>query len=375
MSNNAVMPLEDYKSTCNKIREKIGVIPVNINKQFSYAYGINEYDEELGVGTLIAGQKYNVVYAAVSSTSGEYVAENIVVKGVSTVGITIELTHPVDGVSTYNVYIYQFEDKIMAYCNYSYVADSSGLNISINSIDSIVSGELPGKIEKVYEAGKAQGTDEYWDLFTNYGARTFYGDGFRNSAFEYIRPTYKVVPTELGSAVRTFSNCKKLKKVEAEYFDFSKIKKATGSTTGFYNTFTACSALEEVEDVGLEGQRYFTSTFNWCGSLKKIARIGVSEDIVFNGTFDNCARLEDITFDGTISQNGLNLQDSKKLSKKTWQNIINSLSSTTTELSITGSLESVKKAFETSVGANDGDTSPEWEALESSKTNWIINLV
>lgn len=374
MSNNAVMPLADYVAACDKIREKTGVIPVNINKHFSYAYGIDEYDEELGVGTLAAGQKYNVVYDAVSSASGEYVAENIVVKGISTVGITIKLNHPMDG-STYNVYIYQFEDKIMAYCSFNYVADSAGLNISINSIDSIVSGELPGKIEKVYEAGKVQGTDEYWSLFTNYGARTFYGDSFRDSAFIYIRPAYKVVPTELGSAVRTFNNCKKLKKVEAKYFDFSKIKKATGSSTGFYNTFAACSLLEEIEDVGLEGQRYFTSTFNWCGSLKKIARIGVSEDTVFNGTFDNCASLEDITFDGTISQSGLNLQDSKKLSKKTWENIINSLSSTTTELSITGSLTSVKKAFETSAGANDGDTSPEWEALESSKTNWIINLV
>lgn len=228
--------------------------------------------------------------------------------------------------------------------------------------------------DKGEQAGKEQGTSEYWDLFQNYGERTLYRDAFIEWGGEHLRPKYKVVPTGSGSTVRVFYNNGKLKKIEAQYFDFTQTPRTTTSAEGFYYTFAQCSQLEEVEDVGIANQKYLTRTFSGCDNLKMIACIYVEADTVFNNTFQGCVSLEHVTFDGVIGQNGLNLSACTKLSKATWQNVISCLSATTTGLSITGSLESVKKAFETAPGANNGNTSDEWLALIATKPNWTITL-
>jgi hypothetical protein len=116
-------------------------------------------------------------------------------------------------------------------------------------------------------------------------------------------------------------------------------------------------------------------SFASCISLHTIAKITVDENTIFKGTFDGCTAIENLTIGGIIGQDGFNVQWSKKLSKASWISIINALSATATGKSITGSLESVQRAFETSAGAMDGDASAEWLNLIASKSNWTINLV
>ncbi len=231
-------------------------------------------------------------------------------------------------------------------------------------------GYTEGKADGIAEGKKSQ-YDEHWDNFQNYGTRTYYGDAFRNTTFEHIRPKYKITPTEQGSGIRIFYDCDNLKKVEAKYFDLSQIPIGRYASEGLYYTFTSCAVLEEIEDIGLSPSYSYTGTFNYCTKLKTIAKITVDENTRFDSTttFGNCSALENLTIAGTIGQNGFDIHWSTKLSKASITSIINALSTTTSGLTVTLSKTAVNNAF------NGGSTGDEWLNLVATKNNWTISLV
>ena len=226
-----------------------------------------------------------------------------------------------------------------------------------------------------FEDGEIAQSDEFWDNYQNKGKRTFYGDAFNGAGFEYIRPKYKVVPTDVISGCRTLRYCTNLKKIESQYFDFSQLPFGTYEGAGMYYTFSGCSVLEEIEDIGLSPSYSYSYTFAWNGKLKTIAKITVDANTRFSGAFTNCIALENLTIEGTIGQNGLDLRWSTKLSRASIESILSHLSTTTSGLSITLSKMAVDKAFETSKGANDGYNSEDFRDLVQLHNNWTINLV
>lgn len=262
---------------------------------------------------------------------------------------------------------------VMPLSDYDSACDS--IREKTETTDLIKSGELPEKINDVYEAGQTQGNLELWDLLTNNNARKDISKMFAESDFEYIRPPYKITPTSEFTLVQSFNYSKKLKKIESAYFDFSNKIRGAYSSAGIYYTFTSCSNLEEIEDIGLQPDFVLAATFAWCSKLKKIAMLRVDENTNYDSAFTGCESLEEVTFVGVIGQNGLDFSDCSRLSKASWMNIMAKLSPATTGLSITGSLASVKKAFETSEGANDGNTSDAWLTLCGRRDNWTISLV
>lgn len=176
------------------------------------------------------------------------------------------------------------------------------------------------------EAGRKAEEDAFWEVFQDGGNRTDYQYAFYTwSAAEYIRPKYKIVPTTINGAASVFYRCKKLKKIEPEYFDFSQ--KPTGDTTasGYSHTFNSCNSLEEIKDLGFIPQHSYYSTFAYCGNLKTITRMAVNEKTVYNAVFTQCKALENLTIDGTIGQNGFNVSDCTKLSPDSLRSIINAL--------------------------------------------------
>ena len=257
--------------------------------------------------------------------------------------------------------------------------DTSALMYYPNEMPSAVTDAINTSKNKGFldgiEEGKKSQYDEFWDLVTHNGNRNCFIYAFNRWGMEYIQPPYKIIAIDALSGSNTFSENKQLKKVEAQYFDFSQKQRGTTNTSGWYYTFVACHALEEIEDIGLCPQYGYIGTFQSCLSLHTIARLGFDENTLIDKAFHNCNELQNLTVEGTIGKNGLNLQWSTKLSKASWQSIINALSTTATGLSITGSLVSVNKAFETSEGANDGVNSAKWLNLLSTKSNWTINLV
>lgn len=227
--------------------------------------------------------------------------------------------------------------------------------------------ELANKIPEVYEAGY----DALWDEIQDSGNRTNYSSAFSKWGGEYIRPKYKVIPTHEHGVTQVFNTCKKLKKVEAKYFDFSqKPQNLTSANTnfGYYYTFSTCVALEEIEDIGLIAQNHYYYAFAYCYKLRTIAKIGVDENTVFNTTFQSCQELENITIDGTLAQNGFDIHWSTKLTAKSLYSIISALSKTTTGLTIT-----LPTTAEANYNANPPTGAPAtWAELVATKNNWSI---
>ena len=225
--------------------------------------------------------------------------------------------------------------------------------------------------QKVYESGKATERSAFWDVFQDYGNRTDYNYAFTYWMSEYIHPKYKVIPTANAALRQIFQYCKTLKKLEKDYFDFSKTPQnlnQTGATYGYYFTFNSCLSLEEIEDIGLIPQNAYTQTFAYDGSLHTIAKLGVAETTTFDRTFGSCKELQNITIDGTIGQSGFDIHWSKNLTAKSLKSIVDALSTTTSGLSIT-----FPTTAEANYNANPPEGAPQtWAELVATRSNWTF---
>ena len=237
-------------------------------------------------------------------------------------------------------------------------------------LDGYIEGKAEGYQEglvssEAYEKGKKEEYDAFWGAFQADGKRTYYADAFRGSTVEYVRPKHKITPKDKGGASRIFYDCKFLKKAEAAYIDLSQIPRGSHISETYYNTFTMCYELEEVEDIGFVPTFGYGSTFAYCLNLKKVAMIRVDVDTQFsNDTFVKCTELEEITFKGEIGSN-INFQWSTKLTRASIESIINHLSDTATGKTLTLSKTAVNAAF--------GD---EWDSYVTAHkpSGWNITL-
>ena len=122
----------------------------------------------------------------------------------------------------------------------------------------------------------------------------------------------------------------------------------------------------------LEGN--WNSAFSGCKELETInGEIDFSNVTNLGNILNSCYKLKDIT----IKPNSLKLSfsiPSPVLSAESIQSTIGGLNSEVTGQTLTIPRNAAKKAFETSEGANDGDTSETWNALVASKPNWTITL-
>lgn len=230
---------------------------------------------------------------------------------------------------------------------------------------------------RVYEAGKKSEYDTFWDITQDYGNRKNYAFAFSSDMWtqENFKPKYPIRP--IGAANNAFAYWgqddfldKKVDLREVCTFDLSA---CTTINSMFY--LNRCVVAIGVLD--LRNINAFETVFSGATYLETIEKIILKNDgtQTFSNFLRNCDELKNLKIEGVIGQNGFTVQQSTKLSKASWISIINALSTTTSGLSITGSLASVKKAFETSEDANDGNTSPEWLALTATKSNWTISLV
>lgn len=119
--------------------------------------------------------------------------------------------------------------------------------------------------------------------------------------------------------------------------------------------------------------------FSYCRELVSIQRpFDMSKFTAWSmaDMFQQCISLVDVSFVAESIKGSITIP-SPVLSKESIsgeQGIINGLNSEVTGQTLTIPRIAVKKAFETSEGANDGDTSETWNALVASKPNWTISL-
>ena len=143
------------------------------------------------------------------------------------------------------------------------------------------------------------------------------------------------------------------------------IKVYDNVTSAGANMFAQSTRLTDTK-VAIYANKYSIVTmFSGCTRLKNIRKLVLQETTALTSAFTNCTALEELNIEGVIGQSGFDVHWSTLLNKTSIESIINALSSTTNDLTVTLSQTAVNNAF----------TSEEWEALEATKPNWTISLV
>lgn len=213
--------------------------------------------------------------------------------------------------------------------------DGEAQGYELGKTDGYAEG-LPVGIEQ----GKAEENEAFWDSITNNNKRVNYNRAFFYWNCEYMHPPYKIAFTDVQSGLFTFAYNKSLKKIEKDYFDFSKKATAVNSNASWQNTFDNCENLEEIEDIGLRAQYSYIFTFRTCRKLHTIAKIGTDANTGWNNVFGNCDNLKNITIDGTIAQNGFNISPCKKLTQASLISILEACNIDVTAAPVTITLPS-----------------------------------
>ena len=227
-----------------------------------------------------------------------------------------------------------------------------------------------------YDNGYIQAYDDYWTAYhtntemTN-GRHRFYGWEINEKTF---RPQKDFTVTD---CYRMFTNTSgDYDLVELCEKRGVKMVLKAGTINNSMAMFNGAAVVRIGEvDISVGTGNYWQATFLSCTKLKTIEKLVLSENVYPLSMFVSCFKLQNLTIEGTIGQNGFNVQWSTLLSKESIISIITALSDTTSGLTVTLSKTAVNNAFETTSGAADGSSSEEWASLIATKSNWTISLV
>jgi hypothetical protein len=236
--------------------------------------------------------------------------------------------------------------------------------------------------DAVYEAGRKDYADEYWntfwDAFQNYGNRNYYWVAFAFWPKEAFKPKYDIRPT-YGSSAQMFtsSTIDNLKQILIDCGVVLDMSKAASITEAFAYA-PKLTHLPTIDTTNVSSFDYLFCNDKALIEIEKLILKSDGSQKIGASNFAPCYNLVTLIVEGTIGSNGFDVQWSTKLSKASIISIIDSLmwiDEPQTNLWVTLSATAVKKAFETSEGANDGTESKEWSYLIASKPMWSISLV
>jgi hypothetical protein len=190
-----------------------------------------------------------------------------------------------------------------------------------------------------YNAGvadqKAVSVD--WDVIQQKGARINYTNGFAYWDWEYGDPKYPVAPNAGVYGQSMFLACNYLKGINWDKFDLSKL-------STFYNFCMNCLALENIGiDIAPTGttSTAFYQAFSRCEKVKNIQKIVAKTAHQFTSTFAKCYELEEIRFapydeaEGIGIGNNISFADSPKLTRESIESICMALANPEVEQSKT----------------------------------------
>ena len=210
--------------------------------------------------------------------------------------------------------------------------------------------------------------DYFWDNYQNNGNRTNYDTAFAGEGWsrEMFAPKHDIV---VESGYMMFKSiC-----ANGEAFSLPERLAELGVSLTITGNVQYLFYFANLTEIGAIDCTYpsrpnvittIRDVFNDCKATK-IGPVKFKETDTLSNVFLKCANLVDLSIDGVIGQNGLDLQYSTKLSKSSITNVIEHLSTTATGKSATLSKTAVNNAF----------TTDEWNALAATKSNWTISLV
>ena len=238
--------------------------------------------------------------------------------------------------------------------------------------DSIQLDIMPEKIDEVYEAGKSEEWNKFWDVYQRNGTRrnyhsAFAGEGWHKDTF---KPKYLIAPNAVWGAKNLFyhfglgyTDVLDFREV-AHWFDFTNVDDAS-------NMFDSAK-INHIE-IDLSNK---CTNLNGCFSCEwnKTGRthitLKVSEKCTsYSSTFAYCGELTHLFFmDGSKIAGSMGVSTATGLVKESIESVIRALWDGASGKTLTLSKTAVINAF-------GSTTSQEWLNLVATKSNWTISLV
>lgn len=220
--------------------------------------------------------------------------------------------------------------------------------------------QLKQDFDDVYEAGKKAEYDEFWDSCVREWQMMyrFAGVAWNDTTF---KPKYDIVVGPYNCTGLFMLNCvSNLKQILLNYGVRLDLSKCVNFLNGF--RYSLITTLPEID---LSNSDNVDGCFANMTKLKSIDKVTFKDGIKFNVSFLSVTELEEIRTGGTISGSGFDIHYSTKLSADSLKSIINTLSTTTTGLTIT--LPTTAQAnYEAVYGSGS------WATLVATRSNWTI---
>jgi hypothetical protein len=185
-------------------------------------------------------------------------------------------------------------------------------------------------VPKVYEAGKKAEYDAIWDNFL-YGKynlvelgncnRVFAGLGWNDKSFD--PPEITIKPYRADEMFRDSAFTTDLRRVKAK-FDFSE---CITMTMAFFNSNVSAVGVLDARKVSNLNQIFGYS------KLETIEKLIVRDASTYSNPFISASNLKNIIIEGSIGENGFNVQWSDSLSHESLMSIINALQDKTSDTS------------------------------------------
>lgn len=185
--------------------------------------------------------------------------------------------------------------------------------------------EMYAGISEVYEAGKKDEYDMFWDAFQKNGTRTAYAYAFAGESWfdNSFRPKYDIRP--IGNATTLLRGLRITEDLPV-VLERQGIELDTSKATNLEYFFQSSSVgvpigLGTVNCTSLITR--LTSSFSH-PNLRQVKLI-INDAVIFYSTFNNATNLVDLELEGTLGTDGLSLSNSKKLTHDSLMSVINAL--------------------------------------------------
>ena len=217
-----------------------------------------------------------------------------------------------------------------------YVSACDKVREKLGTEDLIKSGELPEKINEVYEAGQKAEYDSFWDAFQDYGKRGYYPYAFHGGASDCFygwndasfKPKYDIIFTDHQQATTSVF----------EYSPITNIKKSLEdcgvtidcSKATWLNAPFRYARTEYLPPIDVSSCTDLKMSFYAMTNLKALEIRNLKADCNFDRAITFCYALEHLSITGTIGtgsggNSSINLQHSTKLTKESLLNVIDCL--------------------------------------------------
>ena len=245
----------------------------------------------------------------------------------------------------------------------------------LGTTDKINPQDFEGKVDEVYNKGKQEEYDTFWDNYQSNGNRTVYEFAFAREGWteENFKPKYDIMADmQYSSNIFVYSRTNgSLKKILSDC-GVSLTFHNSGSANGVSRAFMGSlfTELPELDFSEANGNDTLHRTFNSCRLLQTIEKIIMPTECKGYGLyiFLQCYVLQNINFEGTIKYS-LDFQDCP-LSADSVYNILNHLDTTAYSGTRTITLKTTSK---TAYNDKYGDWDERVAQLTSSG-NWTFTL-